>query len=280
MIRSEGWLLINRYPEETKKYEEYTSTITREKIQLAQLKLTEVDLKILKVIHQLRITTSAQISRFIYKEETGIKKYAIRYTNNRLKKLYELGCIDRFFPLLENTKGLDYVHVVIGPVGARVLNIEKFRRVKYLNQNWRHTIMTNEILSNIFIRFNIVSWKKELKLEWKNELADTRIQQPDLFIGYTNNKREKYAFVEADMGTEPIQTLLTKTKRYIEYYNSSEFSKAYWQPHKKDNITILPEVWFIMKYKKDAISLKTKLSKIDSDIVFKVVLLDDIKVPI
>lgn len=280
MITSQGWLLVNRYPEETKKYEEYTTIITKEKIQLALLKLNELDFKILNLIKSLKIVTSIQLTRFIYKEEIGIKKNAIVYTNRRLKKLYELGCIDRFFPLVENTKGLDYVHVVLGPVGSKILKLEKFRRVKSLNQNWRHTVMVNEILSNLSVKFSVTKWKKELKLEWKS--GDTKLhnQQPDLFITYTNKKQEKYAFIEADMGTEMLQTLVNKSKKYIEYFNTIDFKRADWQPYKKDNIAILPEVWFIMKYKKDAISLKTKLSKINSNVIFKVVLLDDIKVSI
>lgn len=280
MVKCKNWLLLNHYPKEKEKYEQYTTTVTREKVEVAVSTLKEKDIQILRLIQKMKIITSIQLARIIFKEGNEVRKFALQYTTARLKKLYELGCIDRFFPISENSKSKDYVHVVMGPVGARVLKIEKFRRIKSLPSHWRHAVMVNDIFSNLYVKFKIVSWLKEIKLEWKNEATVIHNLQPDALIGYTNNKHEKYAFIEADMGTETISTLLGKIKRYIEYYNTMEFKRAFWQPHRKNNITILPEVWFIMKYKKDATSLKTKLGKLNSNVIFKVVWIEDIKVSI
>lgn len=269
MIKSQNWLLLNRFPKEREKYEEYTSFITKEKVEYAKAKVDEQDLKILKLINTMKISTSQQISRLLF------KTHSIRYTNRRLQKLFELGCIDRFFPLKEFTKRSDFVHVVLGSVGAKLLKIEKFRKIKTLNQNWRHTVMVNEIFSVFSLKFKINSWRREIKISWEDHSTKKHTQQPDVFVRYVNQNKEKFAFIEMDMGSESIGTLLNKVKNYINYYKTYEFKVANWQPYRKDNIAIIPEIIFIMKYKKDAEILKRRLVKINSDIVFKVIFIDD-----
>lgn len=281
MIESNGWLFLNKFPEEREKYEEYLERVTKDKIDLAKSKLDELDIKILKAIRDMKILTSIQITKLtMQKEDKSITKFASKTCNRRLKKLFELGCIDRFFPVLGDGRSMDHMHVVMGPIGAKILDIKGFRRIKFLGQNWRHTIMVNEILANLSVKYEVKDYKKEVKLEWQDGSARDYHQQPDLLINYVAQDKEKFAFIEADMGTEDMDTLVRKVKNYINYFNGEEFKLAYWQPYKQKNIAIIPEIFFIMKYEKDALTLKKKIVKMNSDILFKVTTLEQIKIPI
>lgn len=276
MITSQGWLFLNKFPKEAEKYEKYVTKITKEKVQLAKSKMKDIDYEILQLVQKLKIVTSSQIAKLLFYKDKN-QKFAQIYCNNHLKKLYELGCIDRFFPITENGKGSEPAHIVLGPVGAKILNIKGFRRIKTVNKNWRHTVMINEVFANFFLKYQIICWKKEVKMKWEDHATRQKQQQADVLMGYIYNEKEKYALLEIDMGTESIKTLMNKVKNYNEYFQTSYFMKDSWQPYLKDNIAIIPQIWFVMRYEKDANHLKNKLQKINSNIEFKVLTLDDIK---
>lgn len=266
MIISDTYLIFPYSKDKFEAYEEKFKRITQEQILLAKESLNELDLEILNLIHNCKITTSLQIQKL-----TKVK--LDKTIRRRIAKLYDLGCIDAFRPYIQ--KGTSPIHCVVGPVGARILDIKGFRRMRTLNQNWKHTIAVNETYANLSVKFDVKSWEKELKLTWEDEATREKHQQPDAFIHYINSKgRTNYAMIEVDMGTESIDVLVEKVKNYIEYFNGNEFKRAKWQPRK--NIAIIPEVFFIMKYEKDALKLKTKILKMETNIGFKVLTFESI----
>lgn len=275
MITSNSWLLLNRFPKELEEYEEKFSRITREQIDYARSRVDEKDIAILKVISTGKILNSAQITKLVFKNQ----KSSNRTCNNRLKKLYQLGCIDRFFPIADGGRSNDFVHCVLGPIGARILDAKGFRRTKVLNQNWRHTVAINETFANLSLKFDLKLWRREVRFSWEDEATREKHQQADAFVGYINSKgKEKYAMIEVDMGTETIDELIDKAKNYTEYFNGSEFKRANWQPY--ENVAIIPEVFFIMKYEKDALKLKKKIQKLETNVSFKITTFEDIKTPL
>lgn len=163
MIHCKNWILVERYKEQREKYEQYTASMSKSKVEFAITKTNETDIRILKLIHQMKIINSSQIAKIIFKDT----KYPVKYCNNHLKKLFELGCIDRFFPLAES--GYPQSHVVLAPIGAKLINLENFKKITELSMKWRHTVARSELFSNIFNKKVITEWRPEVTLEWEEK---------------------------------------------------------------------------------------------------------------
>ncbi|MNJ90181.1 hypothetical protein D3C87_77750 [compost metagenome] len=263
MIISQNCILVERFREERKSYEEYVKQITQEKIHLAKIKTNERDIKILKLIYRLRFCTSSQIAKMVFKNQKHPQKLA----NSSIKKLFMLGCIDRFFPVVE--KGSSQTHIVLAPIGARLIEIKGFRKVIALTQNWRHVISCNEIISEIFNKYKLIDSKTEIKIEFKN-----KILRPDLFAGWENNQKEYFSMFEIDLGTEHMNILTQKIKNYIEYFSTIDFKTDRWQPY--ENIAIIPEVNFVFNDEHRARKFEGYINRIDSNVKFKVCTFDNL----
>jgi hypothetical protein len=265
MIKCTNWILLDRYKEDRAKYEEYTSRVTKDKIQFASLKTDDDDKNILRLIHKLKVCTSRQVSKIIFRDE----KHPIKKCNNKLKKLYELGCIDRFFPAVE--KGSPQTHLVLAPIGAHLIEARKFRKIFSLNQNWRHQVFTNEVLAELSNKYEVTKWRGELVVEWINN-NKTQTIRSDAFCGWEDGF-EKYAMFEIDLSTEHMDELKSKVKQYHNYFNSTEFVKGHWQPKQP----IIPFVIFVFEDKERANNLHKYVRRFNSNVPFKVMTFDNMQ---
>lgn len=246
---------MDRYKEERIKYEEYTMKIDNEKVAYAKERLQKQDLLILKLLYKFKICTSTQLKSFVYKD----KNITNQAFNRRLKRMYQLGCIDRFFPYVD--QGTPQTHCVLAPIGARVLEIENFRKVVNLNQNWRHTVEVSQVLSKIHVMKHLRRIKNEMIIKWHEDKKTMRV---DSFISWIDNEKEKFAMIEVDMGTEPLITLYEKIKNYISYFNSEEFKYDKWQPYKDKKIAIVPIIIFAVNDKKRENKINAFINKVET----------------
>lgn len=248
LIRAEGWQLLDRYPKERLKYEEYISRITMDKVELARLRTDALDIEILKLVSELKICTSKQIIRFLLQNN----KAKLKTCSNRLKKLFELGCIDRFFPMTPSGKGTEPVHVVLNLIGAKIIKHDgRFRRTILLNKSWRHTATVNEYLSLMYKDYD--SYKIEDPLIWD----ETKIVPDIKFF-----KDDKEIFVEVDMGTESIILLKDKISKYCDY-----------QRWANEDI----EVIFVLRYEDTKEKLDRFINQLIKKNIFKTKLFSDFK---
>lgn len=265
MIISQNCILVERFKEEREEYEQYVKHITKEKILIAKEKMNDNDLKVLKLVYQFKICTSDQIAKMVFKHSKSPTKLA----NNSIKKLFTLGCIDRFFPMINS--GSSKTHVVLAPIGARIIEIKQFRRMLVLTQNWKHTVSANDVLAYLFSKYKLLDFKSEMKIEFKNTTI-----RPDLFVGWKDENKEKYAMFEIDLGTEHMVILNKKVKTYCEYFNSIGFKVDKWQPY--ENIAIMPTIIFIFNDKERARKLSNYIQKLETTVRFQVFTFDKLNI--
>lgn len=62
--------------------------------------------------------------------------------NSRLRKLYRLQCINRFFPPIKQGKGSSKAHICLDRAGFKALKLEDFSSYRYrkLPFNYKHKI--------------------------------------------------------------------------------------------------------------------------------------------
>lgn len=116
--------------------------------------------------------------------------------NRRLRILYDLHCIDRYFPPAK--EGSSKQHVVLDRAGARLLNIKNFNKKNTLPGNYFHTILQVEFK----IRAKHHGWG------WGALETDFGPFRADIYYESIN------AAVEIDCGTETHTTLKRKAKKY------------------------------------------------------------------
>jgi hypothetical protein len=259
VIKCQNWILVERFREDREKYEEYVKKINNEKIMFAKAKINDIDLKTLKLIHQLRIVTSSQVAKIIHRG----RSHPFKFANNSLKKLFELGCIDRFYPMANG--GSSQSHVVLAPIGARLIDVKGYRKVLVLTQNWRHTVYRNNIFADIYEKYKMIGWKPEILLEWMHNGTDKTLR-PDAFIGWNNGEKENFAMFEIDMGTEHMNVLYKKIKDYHEYFNTNTFKTDKWQPY--EDVAIIPKVIFVFDDEERANTLDKYLTQFETNISF------------
>jgi hypothetical protein len=271
LIKSSSWLLVEKFKKEREDYENYTNRVTGEKIDFAKNKTSEVDLKILKLIGKLKMCTSSQVAKYIYQTNAHRQKYC----NTHLQKLFQLGCIDRFFPAVE--KGSPQTHIVLAPIGAKVIGIDNFRKITTLNQNWRHTIQTNEVLCEIISKYKVLNYKIELPIEWEEKQKEKKLRV-DLFCGFLKNNQKHYIMVEVDLGTEPMSTLYKKIKNYESYFSGQSFKKDYWQPMKKQKISVIPSILFALNENNRAQKLSNFIKSTNTNLSIHVQNINDMNI--
>lgn len=265
MITCNNWILVERFKGERERYEEYTRRIDVRKVEFARSMVNETEIKMLKLIHKLRICTSGQIARIIFKG----RKYWMKYCNNSLRKLFRLGCIDRFFPLTD--KGSPQTHVVLAPIGAKLIGVPRFRRIHTLHQNWRHTVFTNEVLAEIVNKYKLTDWMTEIPLRWI-EGNSTYSIRTDAFGGWIDASREEtFAMIEVDMGSEQLSELSVKVRNYHRYFHSNEFKTAPWQPYVENKVAIIPRVIFVLQDEERRKKLSSIIKHLRSDVSFETV---------
>lgn len=112
----------------------------------------------------------------------------------RLRVLYDLHCINRFFP--EVATGSSPQHVVLDSAGAKILDLESYTFIRKLPVYYRHTIAITELR----LKFKSLGFSQREKREGPLQI--------DLFY-----PAQKLA-VEVDMGTESKKALNRKLLQY------------------------------------------------------------------
>lgn len=261
-ITCNNWILLNKHKEAASEYERKFKQLKNEHVEFAKIKLDKQDISVLKFIHRFKIVTSKQIWTTIFKNE----KYPNRYCNKKLKKLYDLGCIDRFFPAVNS--GSPLVHVVLSKVGAKILDINKFRKIERLPNNWRHTVLSNDISSYLINKYSLFILKTEVPMEWEEKNGKKKIQA-DIYVNWDNGSDiGMHVMFEIDTGTESMSELYSKLKNYHKYFNSEALKQANWQPYK--DVIIIPKVVFVMDSEERAKKLQLSINKKNSNVVFEV----------
>ena len=136
------------------------------------------------------MVTSHQIRKLFYRGQ------AQAVCNRRLRILYDLHCVDRFFPPVK--KGSAKQHLVLDRAGAMVLGLSSFYKLGSLPVHYRHHVLVAEF--SIHARMKGLGWGK---LEHK--LAGYKVD-----IYYPPYKLA----VEIDTGSEVHGTLERKAERY------------------------------------------------------------------
>lgn len=116
--------------------------------------------------------------------------------NRRLRLLYDLHCINRYFP--PTTEGSTLQHVTLDRAGAKVLGLEQWNRIEALPITYRHTIQVGEF--RILAREYGLGWGRH---EYLLGSVRADIYYPDHRIA-----------VEIDTGTETHTVLKRKAMSY------------------------------------------------------------------
>lgn len=170
--------------EETHITEEYVEAFIKPRITAKQR-------EILRFIWIHRLATSTQVAEYFYWD----KVKAQDLTNRQLRTLYDLHCIDRWFPPVD--KGSSLQHVSLGLAGAKILGVNN-RRMKALPLTYRHMVLVTEY--RMRARLNGFGWGE----------SETKLGAVQADIWYPEHKLA----VEVDTGTETTETLLSKAQRY------------------------------------------------------------------
>lgn len=135
---------------------------------------------------------SSQISRIFWRG----RKQAKDLCNRRLRILYDLYCIDRFFPRV--CRGSSQQHIVLDRAGAKILNIDNFNKIRELPITYKHMRLMTEFRVEAYLK-NLGMGKREVKL------SDIRA---DIYFP------EYRIAVEIDTGSESYKMLKKKAEKY------------------------------------------------------------------
>jgi hypothetical protein len=152
-------------------------------------RITERDLKLLQFVADYRLTTSDQLARVFFQANN-----AQYLCNKRLRILFDLHCINRFFPPTD--KGSSRQHTALDIAGKKILGIDRYTLIKKLPITYKHTIHVTEAA----IRLTKLG-PHTLETNLGGAIAD---------LYYPNHKLA----IEVDTGAESRRSLTTKIDRY------------------------------------------------------------------
>ena len=235
------------------------------KKQLAEMYylLPETDQKILLLLRDCRYAISEQIRDLLFPEGSSTKARS-RAANRRLKKLRELSLIEAFGRTIGGPRhGSSHNVWYLSELGHRMLNLDETNAVrKRLTAPSmlfiRHTLAITEAYVQIVrtarehpeLILSEVQWEPEC---WRNPAKNNSFSlRPDMFIVTHSEQYEDRWFIELDLSTEDIGTVISKCGRYLEYYRTE---------HEQKKHGVFPRVLWIVP---DAVR-KNQLKKAISD---------------
>ena len=144
-----------------------------------------------------------------------------------------------------------YVYA-IGPVGQRLLGRdEPRRRFREPSATYaHHTLAIAQLVTDLTVRsrsgqVEILQLQAEPAC-WRTStagMAGTTLLRPDLFVGLVTMEYEYRWFIEVDLGTEHLPTLLRKCQAYEAYYRSGReqhehgvFPRVLWLMHSAERV--------------------------------------------
>lgn len=246
------------------KYQRNEIRATEEHVDSVLRWLTDRDIAILRMLIKEPFMTTSQVEMMFFND---LKPSVWREkANQRLRRLYQSNCIDRFFPRLGLGLGSSEAHYFIDYAGARALAKSlgyttkqfKFRKRTYIPDQYKHysKILDFKAILHVLNRQlgytnegtigEVIRYDTQKAYDFHFTL-DNRVQKgrltPDAFCIYKHTAKGglKFFFLECDNATEPIETLKGKLNNYRRFHASGEWRKEKWARA----LNIFPAVCFI-----------------------------------
>jgi hypothetical protein len=231
------------------KFEREDIRVTDEYIDSVMKWITPRDIRILMALLKQPFLTISQIEMMFFND---LKPSSWRnMATQRLRRLYNAHCIDRFFPPTPSLAGSSEQVCMLDYAGAKVIAKSKgytkfrWRKRNYIPQNYKHYLKiidfksllhvlnrqigyTDEGTIGEIIRFDTEVMKK-FHFSMSNKIHEGKII-PDAFCIYKYTARgdSKFFYLECDNDTEPIETIKSKILNYRRYYASGEWRQEKW----------------------------------------------------
>lgn len=208
------------------------------------------DLAIVRQVADLRLMSGKQIARIHFTpDDHASDTTAARSARRVLERLVR----DRLLIRLHRRVGgvragsVSFVYA-IGPVGERVLDLPgPRRRFREPSTTFAlHTLAVAETIVSIteasrLRRFDLLALQPEPHC-WRQlpGMVSGKVLRPDLFVNVGIGDFEHRWFIEVDLGTEHLPTLMRKCQAYETYFQSGQeqaehgvFPKVLWQMHQQ-----------------------------------------------
>jgi hypothetical protein len=195
--------------------------------------LTDYDRAVLFFLADVRLATGHQVARRLWSSQTPRDAKA-RAARRALWRLEGWRIVDRLPRRVGGIRGGSASLVYgVGPAGRRLLTRQGSGLRRLGTPGDRHVAHTLAI-TELVVRLHEADPGGQLDLvelqtepacwrEFLGGLLATRVVlKPDLFARIGAGAFEDRYFIELDLGTEHIATLIGKAKRYLAYYRSGE----------------------------------------------------------
>lgn len=192
-----------------------------------------------------RCLTTEQITEMHFKYKNspagGENSQADIVARRRIRKMYDVGLIDRFFIDVGENNGSSQGHIVLNKKGANIVAALLNCQVKDLN--WRYEM--NEVklpylqhmieINDTYLQFlqtartlghELDMFRVEVPHRFKY-WGSKIIVKPDAYGQYFFGEEGFHFFLEVDRGTETPAQFQKKHQRYAAFYDSNEYLKHY-----------------------------------------------------
>lgn len=214
------------------------------KLQIMEYYLTPQDKQILRILKDTKCLFTYHIRRVCF-TDSATPQAAARATNRHLKKLRDLGLVDS---LVNRRIGgvragsASYIWYLTEQ-GNRLLNLD----TKYSNEKPKRTRFHEPADNTLCHQMAIAEfWVQLVELGYKLEDftleeaefepanwryyqygSKSEILKPDLLVALSHHQTDYRWFIEIDLGTEAITTIINKCIRYHKYLQSGIEQQTY-----------------------------------------------------
>lgn len=224
--------------------------------------LSDRDLAVATRLAELRLMTVAQIETLHFPvadfaSELSSRRVARRVLERLTRQRVVVRLNRRIGGVTAGSAGYIYA---LGPVGARVMTVDGVRR-HYREPSeafLAHTLAISELAVGLLAgqsrkEFEVLSLEAEPRC-WRsfNGLNGHQVLRPDLFVSLGIGEFEHRIFVEVDLGTEHLPTLVRKCQAYLAYYRSGS---------EQAHHGVFPTVWWVLQTHRRAEQLKQALDR-------------------
>lgn len=235
--RHEAEALVTGPPEAPKK----TRRLSKDKLYELLETLSDRDIAFLESLNSCRYLLTGQLQR-LHIPVTTTQHSATRRTNLVLNRLKDQGLVRTFSRRIGGSRRGSSSYVWhLTEAGVRLLNLrhglENSKRYRYLEpsfSNLRHTIAVAECYVQLveltreypLLKITEVQWEPECwrPYEFRGEKG---ILKPDLFVVTEDIGYENRWFIELDLNTEGLPSIVEKCRRYQLLYQTGSEQKAY-----------------------------------------------------
>jgi len=192
--------------------------------------LSDRDRAITESLRQFRLLSTQQLRRLHFADGHANPAAATRATTRVLTRLEDGGVIARLNRRIGGARGGSTSLIwQLGPAGERAVRAlaggkQRRRYVEPSGMFARHTIAVAELAVRL-IEASRTGAAELLRLDtepacWRSFVAPTGAVEwlkPDLYVITASSDFEDHAFVEVDLGTEHVTTVLRKARAYQRY---------------------------------------------------------------